>query len=426
MRDVDGTVQHARRALTLVPEDDQLYRGAAAALLGLASWTNGDLDAAYRFYIEGMASLRQAGYVPDTIGGMVAPTDIRITQGRLHDAMRIYQQRLRLVEELGDPTMRGTADMYVGMSEIHREWNDLETAVRLLAKSVELGEFSGFPQYPYRWRVTMARIRFAQGDPETALALLDEAAARYVSDMLPNVRPIAALKARVWISQGRLREALAWADEQGLSAGDELSYLREYEHITLARLLLAQQAGSAGDDTERGMMAFLKRLLDAAETGGRAGSVIEILALQALGHQMEGNAPAALAALERALELAEPEGYVRIFVDEEEPMRRLLQAATERGIGGGYARRLRQAFGAPSQPAPAPVPVSAASLPEPLTPREIEILRLIAAGLRNQEIADRLFISLPTVKRHVANAYGKLGATHRTEAIARANGLHLL
>src|SRR5205085_2572670 len=139
------------------------------------------------------------------------------------------------------------------------------------------------------------------------------------SDFFPNVRPITALRARVWVAQGRLAEVSDWADAQNLSVEDDLSYLHEYEHITLARLLLARSKRDRDDHDDhslRGTMQFLERLLQAADAGGRTGSIIEILMLQALAHQTGGDIPAALAPLTRALALAEPEGYVRLFVDE--------------------------------------------------------------------------------------------------------------
>ena len=170
----------------------------------------------------------------------------------------------------------------------------------------------------------MARIREAQGDLDGALDLLDEAERLYVGDFFPDVRPVAALKARVWVAQGRLGEALGWAREQGLSVEDDLSYLREFEHLTLARVLLARHERDRGDRSMLEAMGLLERLLHAAEAGERTGSVIEILVLQALAHQMRGDIPAALVPLGRALTLAEPEGYVRIFVDEGPPMAHLL------------------------------------------------------------------------------------------------------
>ena len=206
--------------------------------------------------------------------------------------------------------------MYVGMSELYREHNDLHAAMQHLLRSKEQGEHTGLPQNRYRWRVAMARIREAQGDLDGALDLLDEAERLYVSDFSPNVRPVAASKTRVWVAQGRLGEALGWAQEQGLSVQDDLSYLREFEHITLARILLARYKSDRADRSILEAIGLLERLLKAAQEGGRTGSVIEILVLQALAHQAQGDIPAALLPLHRALTLAEPEGYVRIFVDE--------------------------------------------------------------------------------------------------------------
>ena len=244
--------------------------------------------------------------------------------------------------------------------------------------------------------------------------------------VVPNVRPVAALKTRVWVAQGRLTEALGWARERSLSVDDDLSYLCEFEHVTLARVLIARYKSEQEKHHIHGAIGLLERLLRAAEEGGRMGSVIEILALQALAQQAQGNIPQALAPLERALTLAEPEGYVRMFVDEGQAMRGLLRHATAGGIASSYTRLLLSAFDEPAQPVSTPAQAAAVDLAEPLTMREVEILRLIAAGMRNQEIADHLFISLSTVKRHIANAYGKLGVSHRTEAVALANELNLL
>jgi LuxR family maltose regulon positive regulatory protein len=259
--DVVGTVKYARRALDLVPEDDHLSHGSAAALLGLASWTSGDLEAAHRTFADGVAHLQRAG----NISGAIGLADIRIVQGRLHEAMRTYEQALQLATEEGEPVLRGTADMYVGMSELLRERNDLDAAMQHLLISKAMGEHIGLPQNRYRWCVAMSRIREAQGDLDGALNLLREAEPLYVSDFFPNVRPIAALRARVWVAQGRLGEALGWAREQGLSAQDELSYLREFEHITLARMLLALYKSDGAERSIREAMALLERLLTAAD-----------------------------------------------------------------------------------------------------------------------------------------------------------------
>jgi LuxR family maltose regulon positive regulatory protein len=427
---VPETVTYARRVLDLAPEDDHFQRGAAAALLGLASWTSGDLEAAHRSYADGMAHLQQAGYISDAVGGSMTSADIRVAQGRLREAMRTYEHALRLAAEHGDPVMRGTADMYVGMAEVHRERNDLEAATQHLLRSEEQGEHTGFPQYRYRWRVAMARILEAQGDLNGALDLLDEAERLYVSDFHPDVRPIAALRARIWIAQGRLGEALDWAGEQGLSAHDDLGYVREFEHVTLTRVLLARYKIDRADGSMLEAMGLLERLLQAAEAGGRMGSVIEILVLQALAYKAQGERPSALVPLKSALTLAEPEGYVRVFVDEGRPMAQLLSEAAAHGIMPDYTGRLLAAFEAEEQKsadeshvAPAP---PAQSLIEPLSQRELEVLRLIARGLSNREISERLFLALITVKGHNRNIFRKLQVRRRTEAVALARELGLL
>ena len=238
--DGPGTVRHARRALDLSPADDHLGRASAAALMGLASWASGDLEAGHSAYAECMAGLRRAGHIADTFGCAIALADIRRAQGRLGEAMRTYEQALQRASQPGGPVLRGTADMYVGMSEIYRERDDLPAATQQLLRSQELGEHMGLPQNRYRWRVAMARIRQAEGDLGGALDLLDEAERLYVGDFFPNVRPVPALRARVRAAQGEWGEALGWAREQGLSVDDDLSYLREFEHITLARVLLAR------------------------------------------------------------------------------------------------------------------------------------------------------------------------------------------
>ena len=431
--DIPETMKHARRALDLVPEDDQFRRGGVAAFLGLAYWTSGNLEAAHRSYAEGMAHLQRSGYITDAVGGAIALADIRIAQGRLREAMGTYERGLRLATKQGAPVLRGTADMYVGMSEIHRERDNLDAARQDLLRSEELGEHLGFPQHPYRRRVAMARLREAQGDPDGALELLDEAERRYVSDFYPNVRPVAAMKARVWVAQGRVGEALGWARERGLSAGDELSYLRECEHITLARLLLARHDRNRTEGSIFEAMGLLERLLHAAEAGGRTGSAIEILVLQALANQMRGDIPAALAPLERALKLAEPEGYVRTFVGEGAPMAGLLSVAPAQAMMPDYLATLLAAFATVEavarSPAGEPDPPPASSAPplsESLSQREMDVLRLIAQGLSNHEISGKLFLALDTVKGHNRRIFGKLQVQRRTEAIARARALGLL
>ena len=419
--DAAGTMAHARRALDLVGEDDHLGRGGAAALLGLAYWTNGDLDAAHRWYADGMASLEKAGYLSDVVGGAITLADIRIAQGRLREAMSTYERGLRVATEHAPPVLRGAADMHVGMSQLCYERNELDAAMQHLLTSRELGEHAGLPQNRYRWRVAMARIRAAEGDLGGALDLLNEADRLYVSDFSPNVRPVPALRARAWIRQGSFGEALGWARDQGLSVEDDVSYLREFEHLTLARVLLAQYPAERAEGSIHEVTSLLERLLRAAEEGERTGSVLEILVLQALAHQAQDDIPTALAPLQRALTLAEPEGYVRTFVDEGRPMASLLRAAAKRGIAPSYVRRLLAAFDKTDDRRPVKQ-----SLIEPLSERELDVLRLLGSDLDGPDIARELIVSLNTVRTHTKNIYAKLGVNNRRAAVRRARELELL
>jgi LuxR family transcriptional regulator, maltose regulon positive regulatory protein len=224
------------------------------------------------------------------------------------------------------------------------------------------------------------------------------------------------MRTRVWIRQGRLSEALGWVRERGLSVDDDLSYLREFEHITLARVLLAQYATERGARFLDQATGLLKRLLQAAEDGGRTGSVIEILVLQA-----RGDSPAALASLQRALALAEPEGYARIFVDEGSPMASLLTAAAKRGIAPSCVRRLLAAVDKTEGTAP-----TQEGLIEPLSERELDVLRLLGSDLDGPDIARELVVSLNTVRTHTKNIYAKLGVNNRRAAVRRAQELDLL
>jgi LuxR family transcriptional regulator, maltose regulon positive regulatory protein len=238
------------------------------------------------------------------------------------------------------------------------------------------------------------------------------------------------LKTRVWVAQGRLSEALDWAREQGLSAHDDLSYLREFEHTTLAGVLLARYKSDREERSIHEAMGLLERLLQAADEGGRMGSAIEILVLQALAHEAQAESSSALVPLERALTLAEPEGYVRVFVDEGRPMAQLLSEATAHGIMPDYTAELLAVFEAEEQKSEGeshlPPALPAQSLIEPLSQRELEVLRLIAQGLSNREISERLFLALITVKGHNRNIFRKLQVRRRTEAVARARELGLL
>ena len=412
--DAAGSIAHARRAVGLIGGDDHLERGAATGLLALGYWSSGELEAAHRSWGEAVTSLEKAGHVSDVLGCMIAMADIRIAQGRLREAMGTYERGLRRASEQGADVVRGSADMHVGIGEVFLERGDLQAATRHLLRSSELGELAGLEQNPYRWRVAMARLREAEGDLDAALDLLDEAGGVYAGGYFPDLRPIAALKARTWISQGRMDEADEWAREHGVTAGDDPSYLREFEHLTLARLLIVHESS-------RDAVTFLERLKSAAEHGERTRSIIEILLLQALAHLALGDMPAALVRLRRAMILAEPEGHVQLFVGEGARAAALIEAAARHGIAPDYCRRLL------ASPVPAEVTMRPRqALVEPLSSREVDVLRLLATEIDGPGIARELVVSLSTIRSHTKSIYAKLGVHSRRAAVRRATELDLL
>jgi len=438
--DIGGTVKYAELALELSPEEDHYSHAMAAVTLGMAYWTRGDLDGAQRALSVWINYCQKVGNIIFAIasGGYLA--GIIVAQGRLREAERTYKQSIQLASTHDQSVRHVTANLYLGLGLLYHEQGDQQSAAQHLHKSGELGEQTALIDWPYRWRLAQARLKEAEGDLETALDLLDEARRLYVRNPVPDFYPIDALKARVYLRQGRLSEALAWARERGLSVNDNLSYLGEFEHITLARVLIAQYKNDPVAGSIHEAIDLLERLLQAAEAGRRMGSVIEILVVQALALQAQGNVSQALASMERALALAEPEGYVRIFVDEGEPMRLLIEKQS-RGQDKtflGYVDKLLAAFARPTAiPQPktlAPALRSGASagvnnlqsiLIEPLSERELEVLRLLGTELSGPEIARELIVSLNTLRTHTKNIFNKLGVNNRRAAVRRAEELDL-
>jgi LuxR family maltose regulon positive regulatory protein len=425
--DPSATAVHADRAIALALDGDHLTVSAASALSGLASWSTGDLADAHRRYSVAVEGLRLAGHFADVLGCSITLADLRITQGRLGDARRRFEDALELAatEESGGP-MRGTADMLVGLSQIAFERHDLDAAAGHLRRAEELGEAVGLPQHPYRRRVARARLLEAEGDLAGAGVLLDEAQRVYVGDFSPDVRPVTAMRARLLVAQDRLPEALDWARDRGLAADDDLSYVREYEHLTLARILMARHSAEHSQPALREAKGLLERLRVAAEDGQRVGTLIEILVLQALAHHAQHgrhDVPGALVPLEQALRLAEQEGYVRVFVGEGAPLATLLLALARRHASWRYPGRLLDVYDIGMAAKTAAVDQG---IVDPLSARELEVLRLLGSDINGPDIATQLVVSLNTVRTHTKSIYAKLGVNSRRAAVTRARELDLL
>jgi LuxR family maltose regulon positive regulatory protein len=427
--DLPRTVTLSQQALRGLPEEALVWRGNTLAQLGVAYALNGDIEAANRTFAEAYTVNERAdnAYAVQIITWRSAR--IQVAQGQLRRAADIYRKLLQQASEqmvLGQLPVTGYCHLDLG--DLLREWNDLGAAAQHLEVGIERLERAGSPTILLDGYIALARLKQAFGDEEDALRAFQEAQWLVSRHNLPSrfVAHLAAHQARLWLAQGNLEAATRWVQDREPDLG-ELSYLREAEHLTLARVLTAQ---GKFEDAQR----LLGRLLTAAENGGRTKSVLEILILQALAFRAQGDEARALSALENALELAEPEGYVRTFVDEGAAMLKLLAHAREaygerRGPEphyghSGYVGKLLVAF--EQRSAPRHMPPNVYPGIESLSERELEVLQLVAAGLKNQQIAEELFVVVGTVKAHLNSIYRKLGVQSRIQAVSRAKELNLL
>jgi len=434
------TVTYAELTLKLTPEEDQFLRAQATVILGSTYWASGELEAADKAMGDWIDSTQKAGNFIFAIASASGKADILTALGRLREAVRTYQQSLQLASAHASEAQRIIAHHYLGLAMIYHEMGADEAAAQHFQKSVELGQQSTLLDWPYRRCLAQARWKESEGELDAALVLLEEAKRLSVSTLIPDTRPVEAMKAWLYLRQGRLSKAQDWVRAHGLSTEDELSYLHEFEHITLARVLIAEYQSNRAERAIPDAINLLERLLKAAEAANRMGSVLEILIVQALAHQAQGDTSQAFTLLERALTLAEPEGYIRIFVDEGEPMRSLIldfRAWIEKQARGqdhelpDYLDKLLSAFGKQKDIQPSsfslhPSALIPQPLIDPLSQRELEVLGLIAQGLSNDEISRRLFLALSTVKGHNLRIFAKLQVQSRTEAVARARELGLL
>jgi LuxR family maltose regulon positive regulatory protein len=363
----------------------------------------------------------------------VTVVDLELQRGRLDAALRAAQHALDLAGRAssggGDEVVRGTADMWVALGRVAWERGDTETTAEHLSRAGDLGESAGLPQQPYRWRVAMAKLREAHGDLDAADALLAEAERLFNSDFSPNVRPVPAVRARLNIRAGDLTAARRWAGIAGLAADDELTYMREFEHVTLARLLLAEHTSTGDQVCLDGATSLLQRLHGAAAVGTRAATLVETRLLQALASDQAGRAGDGLDWLQRAVAVAQPQAWPRPFLDEGPRISELLRLLPD----APWSSRVVQAAGGPAAP-PARVPEAAEPYPTtkgptalfvPLSGRELDVLRLLGSDLDGPAIARHLNVSLPTVRTHTQHIYAKLGVNSRRAAVRRGHQLNL-
>jgi LuxR family maltose regulon positive regulatory protein len=342
--------------------------------------------------------------------------------GELLRSKAIYEEAWREALRGGGQPPPIAGLVRIGLGNLYREWNELGRAEALLREGIELAKGFGMIGC-LDGHLALAWVLQASGDREGACLAMGEAqrlANQFEASDLDNIL-VTLHRVRLWIAQGRVREAGRWA-EHWLEERKNLKplgslYMKELDFTTLARVRLAE--GRAPE-----ALGILDELQSSVERLGRIGVLIEIHALRALGFWLQGEREGSLAALEQALCLAEPAGYRRRILDCPAPMPALLREAAAGNLASGYAARLLEALPGRSV---APEPgAGAGQIVEPLSGRELDVLVLLAEGLSNKQVAERLFISLPTVKWHTSNIYGKLGVGSRTQAIFRARALGLI
>jgi LuxR family maltose regulon positive regulatory protein len=389
--------------------------------LGLAYWLSGDAAAMAKALTRATQVSQSEGDIQLALVALSILGQAYEMQGKIHQAAETYRQVMHMAEEHGANKAPFVGLAHVGLAGPLLEWNDLESAMKHVQEAIELGERGGTLDTLQGAYQTMSMVLQAQGDIAGALEVVQKAkelAQRYgLTQMVTQLGPF---EMRLRLAQGDVEAASRWADESGLRADDAFDYTQRNIYTTLARVLVAQ-----GQHDEA--LGLLARLQEADRTGGRINHLIRLLAIQALIHKAQGEIEQALSVLEEALSLAEPEGYVWTFLREGEPMRTLLMEAKKRTASCDYVTKLLDAFQAKERfLSPAPPPPRSAALIEPLSEREIEVLCLIADGLSNKGIADRLVIATSTVKSHVNHILGKLYVRNRTQAVRRAQELGLL
>jgi LuxR family maltose regulon positive regulatory protein len=452
--DVPDIIHYAGRALALLAKDDLTWRSVTALTLGNAYGFRGDMTAAYDARYRALQSCQATG---DRYFIVIANLQIAITlreEGRLEQTIWVCQRQHQLATELGLARTSIAGWLLAVWAETLAEMNDLEGALERARQGVALTEH-GRDLQMFGWSVMcLVRILFSRGELAAAQQVINQVQDRARESQIPPwiAGQMGTWQARVWLAEGEVGAAAHWAKERGLEAGgeaqpaQEIGFFALFEYLALARIMIAQRRLAA-------VTKLLKGLQQVAEAGGRTASTIEILMLQALAFFSGGEIDRARPVLARALMLAMPLGFVRVFADEGRPMTALLSqimpdgGTLKPGEGGeailsqvagmgDYVQQLLAALGqrgglqAPDSTQPSSTSlqpsISEQPLLEPLSERELEVLQLIAEGLMNREIAARLYLSLNTIKVHNRNIYSKLDAHNRTQAVARARELGIL
>ncbi|HKD77780.1 MAG TPA: LuxR C-terminal-related transcriptional regulator, partial [Ktedonobacterales bacterium] len=420
--DVPRTLDLTRQALAELPEDNLLVKSILAASGAAAYYWNGDIPSADRAFGESFILGQQARIAHTMLGSLCGQAFVRVVQGRLHEGASMHRQALALGRDENGNLAPILSLAYCGLGELEHEWNHLDAAISYFEQGHVLGQKWGDLRSLFHSYLWQSRTTYFREGPEAAHAVLDDIERRARQSRIPEILHWSAA-ARAWIArlQGDLDVATHWMTVAGEETGAGMVLPRRLITLMQVRVLLAQ--GQA--DTALHLIALL---LESAQSAGANRNIIELLMLRALAHQVRHDLPAALHTLEDALILAKPEGYIRTFIDEGAPLVALLDqlataSCTTSDIAPllAYIGRLLNAAGRADPAFDCQPP-----LPEPLHERELSVLRLLAIGKSNDEIAKDLILAVTTVKWYIKHLYRKLDVHSRTQAIARARQMGLL
>ncbi len=409
--EIDHAIELAHTALPQIPARDVFVRGMVLLNLGLAHDTRGEGAAAEQAYTQAIALSEASGQAFIRLMAMIQLADLKVLQGQLPAAAAMYRAMLQPVTGQPLPLINMA---YASYGRLLYEWNDLDGAAQCLSKCLELGRSWASADMLLVGLIHLAHVRLSQGDEAGLRDVLAEIEPALNQNVVApsTLNVVRAYQTRLWLRQDQLEMARRWALEyEARRAENMLPFLRPIEEATWVRVLIAQ------GQTARAI-TMLEPLIHSMEEAGQIDHLIELLMLKASAYAAQGLASQAEASLMRALTLAEPSNYVRTFLDAGAPLRPLLHSIAPRS---NYARQLLAASGVESS-----TPLTQSALIEPLSDRELAVLRLIVDGLSNAEIAAQLVIATSTIKTHINNIYGKLNVRSRTQAIARARELRLI
>ncbi|MBD2307241.1 LuxR family transcriptional regulator [Chroococcidiopsis sp. FACHB-1243] len=417
-----------KRALQQLPQDDSWLRAVILLNLGVTYFVTDNYAAARRLLPEVTQIGQNRGIADPAIAPLYLQAQFLALRGWLDEATVLCQQGVGLARERGWLSTYAGVLVQVAMGELLREQNQLVAAVQHLTESIERGIQTRQPGLMMGY-ITLARVRQAQGDTQAAMDAI-KAAGQCQVWLWATILSVPACQARLNLAQGNLDAAIIWAEDSGLSVDGKLRYSftdeflagSELDYLTLARVLITR--GKLADPTKPYLddaLRLLERLHDFTAAGGRKARVMEVLMLQALVWHNRGDRKRSLHLLQQALDLPHTGDYIRLFVDEGQPMAELLRQAVAEGIHPQSVNRLLAAFSQVEGTAAKVQP-----LIEPLSDRELEVLQHLAQGLSNRAIADKLFVTLAAIKWHARNIYGKLDVSNRTQAVAKARELGIL